>query len=56
MITASGSRIYEFHPWEKNINPAHTYLTEDVPIYDYLQELKKLGEDLRDYKSIWYYF
>lgn len=56
MITSRGTRIYEFHPWEKGINPVDTYITEDVSIYKYLQELKKTGEDIRDYKSIWYYF
>lgn len=56
MITPHGKRIYEFHPWEKNINPTDTYFSEDVSIHDYLQELKKLGENTRDYKSIWYYF
>jgi len=56
MITPRGRRIYEFHPWEKNINPTDTYFSEDDSIHDYLQKLKKLGENTRDYKSIWYYY
>jgi lysine 2,3-aminomutase len=56
MITPRGTRIYEFHPWEKNINPMDTYISEDVSILEYLQALKKSGENLNDYKSIWYYF
>lgn len=56
MITPRGTRIYEFHPWEKNINPMDTYIAEDVSIHEYLQALKKSGENPSDYKSIWYYF
>jgi lysine 2,3-aminomutase len=33
-----------------------TYISEDVSILEYLQALKKSGENLNDYKSIWYYF
>jgi lysine 2,3-aminomutase len=56
MIMPDGSRIYQFHPWEKNITlvPAYDYI--DVPIYEYLQELLKRGEDIRDYRTIWYYY
>jgi len=28
----------------------------DVPIYEYLQRLAAIGENLRDYHTIWYYF
>ncbi|MBU1024289.1 KamA family radical SAM protein, partial [bacterium] len=56
MITPRGTRIYEFHPWEKSINPVQTYISEDVSIQEYLQELKKIGENPIDYKSIWYYY
>jgi lysine 2,3-aminomutase len=55
-ILPDGRRVYEFHPWEKNISLVDTYLDSDVPIYDYLQELKRRGENIRDYKSIWYYY
>jgi len=56
MILPDGRRVYEFHPWEKNISLANTYVYVDVPIYDYLKELKRKGENLEDYKTIWYYF
>ncbi|AEF95969.1 KamA family radical SAM protein [Methanotorris igneus] len=56
MIMPNGSRVYEFHPWEKNISLANTYIYTDVPIYDYLKELERRGENLEDYKTIWYYF
>ncbi len=56
MIKPNGSRVYEFHPWEKNIAPVDTYLYSDVPIWDYLERLAKRGEDIDDYKTIWYYY
>ncbi len=56
MIKPDGSRIYEFHPWEKNIKPMPPYNYTDVPIYDYLEELMARGEDPRDYQTIWYYY
>ncbi len=56
MIRPDGSRVYEFHPWEKNIVPMPPYNYTDVPIYDYLQELSARGEDLREYRTIWYYY
>ncbi len=56
MILADGSRIYQFHPWEKNITPVPTYNYVDIPIYDYLQELAARGENVEDYKTIWYYY
>lgn len=56
MISPRGERIYEFHPWEKNITTAPTYVYTDVPILDYLQRLAGRGEDVEEYRSIWYYF
>jgi len=56
MILPSGSRVYELHPWEKNITPIPPYNYVDVPIYDYLEELAALGENIRDYRTIWYYY
>jgi lysine 2,3-aminomutase len=56
MILPNGSRVYEFHPWEKNITPVPPYNYVDVPIYDYLEELAARGENLRDYRTIWYYY
>jgi lysine 2,3-aminomutase len=28
----------------------------DVPILDYLQEMERRGEDIQEYRTIWYYF
>jgi lysine 2,3-aminomutase len=56
MILADGSRVYEFHPWEKNITPMPPYNYIDVPIYEYLEELAARGEKIRDYRTIWYYY
>ena len=55
-ISPGGRRIYEFHPWEKNLALVNTYIDTDVSIYDYLKELRKRGESVTDYKSIWYYY
>lgn len=55
-ILPNGRRVYEFHPWEKNLSLAKTFIDVDVSITDYLNELKRRGEKLEDYKSIWYYF
>ncbi len=48
--------VYEFHPWEKNLSLVDTYIDTDVSIYDYLQEFERRGEDIKEYKTIWYYF
>lgn len=56
MILPNGSRVYEFHPWEKNITPVPPYNYIDVPIYDYLEELAVRGENISDYRTIWYYY
>jgi lysine 2,3-aminomutase len=55
-ILPDGSRVYEFHPWEKNIKHQTSYVGIDVPILDYLRRLEKIGEDVSEYESIWYYF
>ena len=55
-ILPDGRPVYEFHPWEKNLSLIDTYVDTDVSIYEYLQELKNRGEDLEEYKTIWYYF
>ena len=56
MILPDGSRVYEFHPWEKNITVVPPYNYVDVPIYDYLEELAARGENIRDYRTIWFYY
>ncbi len=55
-ILPTGSRMYEFLPWETNMTLTETYIDTDVPIYDYLQELERRGEDPEEYRSIWYYY
>lgn len=55
-ILPDGRRVYEFHPWEKNIKLVDTYVHVDVSIYDYLQRMEEAGEDLEIYKTIWYYY
>ena len=55
-ILPNGCRVYEFHPWEKKLSLVDTYIYTDVPIYDYLQRLKEAGEEITDYRSIWYYY
>ena len=56
-VLPDGSRLYEFHPWEKNIsNITKTHLSEDVPILDYLVRLDDIGEDISEYETIWYYY
>jgi len=55
-ITPDGRRVYEFHPWEKKLVLANTYVYKDVPIYDYLKRLKSDGQDTSAYRTIWYYY
>jgi lysine 2,3-aminomutase len=56
-ILPDGTRLYEFHPWEKNITKTiSTHIGQDVPILDYLVRLDAAGEDISDYEAIWYYF
>ncbi len=55
-LLPDGSRVYEFHPWEKNIREQKSYVGVDVPILDYLQRLAAIGEDVSKYETIWYYF
>jgi lysine 2,3-aminomutase len=55
-LTPRGERVYEFHPWEKNIAVAPTYVHHDVPILDFLGAMAERGEDVDEYRSIWYYF
>jgi len=55
-LLPDGSRVYKFHPWEKNIIQRENYVGSDVPILDYLERLAEVGENPDDYNSIWYYF
>jgi len=55
-VLPDGSRVYAFHPWEKNIVNCTPHTAADVPILDYLGRLADAGEDIEDYASIWYYF
>jgi lysine 2,3-aminomutase len=55
-ILPDGRRVYEFHPWEKNLSLMDTYIYTDVSIDNYLKRLKADGEDVSHYKTIWYYY
>ncbi len=55
-ILPDGRRLYEFHPWEKKQSLVDTYVYKDVSIYNYLKRLKAAGENLADYRTIWYYY
>ena len=55
-VLPDGRRVYEFHPWEKKLHLADTYIYTDVSIYNYLKRLKALGEDTSQYRTIWYYY
>jgi len=58
-ILPDGARVYEYHPWEKNVSgmgPLESYVSPDVPILDYLERLEAVGEDVSDYRTIWYYY
>lgn len=55
-ILPDGRRMYEFHPWEKKLALADTYVYTDVSIHSYLQKLKSIGENISDYKTVWYYY
>jgi lysine 2,3-aminomutase len=56
MILPDGRRVYEFHPWEKYITPIPPFNYIDVSIYGYLQRLAERGENIEEYKSIWFYY
>ncbi len=55
-LLPDGRRVYEFHPWEKKLQLANTYVYTDVSIYKYLKRLKAVGEDTSLYRTIWYYY
>jgi len=55
-VLPDGSRVYDFHPWEKKIARRGSYVGTDVPILEYLSRLAWIGEDPAEYESIWYYF
>ncbi|OGQ87515.1 MAG: KamA family radical SAM protein [Deltaproteobacteria bacterium RIFOXYD12_FULL_56_24] len=56
-ILPNGSRLYEFHSWERKVSQeASTFITTDVPLLDYLERLRKDGESVSEYETIWYYF
>jgi lysine 2,3-aminomutase len=56
-VLEDGTRIYEFHPWEKNIVDQFSYVGESVPILEYLTRIEnECNDSCSDYESIWYYF
>jgi lysine 2,3-aminomutase len=56
MILRSGQRVYRFYPWESSVTLVNAYLYIDVSIYDYLKRLMHDGQDIDEFKTIWYYF
>ena len=56
MIMPDGKRVYRFYPWESKLLFSDTYLYTDTAIYDYLYRLHADGENIDEYRSIWYYF
>lgn len=55
-VLPDGSRVYEFHPWDKNLHEQKNYIGIDVPILSYLKRLESIGEDISNYETIWYYY
>jgi lysine 2,3-aminomutase len=55
-IRPDGRRVYLWHPWEKGITPMEPWPYVDNSVYEYLQRLEEIGEDPKDYESIWYYY
>jgi lysine 2,3-aminomutase len=55
-IRGDGRRVYLFHPWEKGIAPTAPWIYVDVSIDRYLRTLEQLGEEIGDYRSVWYYY
>jgi lysine 2,3-aminomutase len=55
-VLPDGSRVYEFHPWDKNMAHRKPYLAVDVPILNYLRRLNEIGENISEYETIWYYY
>lgn len=54
-INADGTRTYRFYPWDYKDEFSSPYIYKDVSIPDYLNRLFMDGENLRPYRSIWYY-
>ncbi len=55
-IMPDGSRMYNFHPWEKGISQQSDYVGQDVPLLQYLSRLESIGENVDEYESLWYYY
>ena len=55
-ILPDGSRVYEFHPWDRGLAKEQNYIGIDMPILGYLERLKEIGEDIDDYETIWYFY
>jgi lysine 2,3-aminomutase len=56
MIAPDGGRVIEFEPWSAHLGEADPYIYKDMPIIEYLERLKLMGEDPKEYESIWYYY
>jgi lysine 2,3-aminomutase len=56
MIRQDGRRVYEFHPWEKNLEAVPCFTYDDVPVLEFLERMALRGENPWDYRTIWYYY
>ena len=56
MVLPTGQRVYRFYPWEARMTLVDDYIHTDVSIWKYLNRLHDDGEDISDYRTIWYYF
>ena len=56
MILQDDKCVYRFYPWESRLEFVEPYNYVDVSEYRYLSRLYYDGEDVDEYKSIWYYF
>lgn len=56
MILGDGSRVYEFYPSDVYFIHKKPFIYRDVPIYTFLNQLVKRGENINEYQSIWYYY
>ncbi len=56
MILPTGERVYEFYPWDSSEQQDnHPYIQVDIAIQEFLDRIEAKGENIEDYRSIWYY-
>jgi len=55
-ILPNGSRVYEFHPWDRGLASRKNFIGTDAPVLTYLERMKAIGENIDEYQTIWYYY